>query len=224
MACHHGIPQSKAQSDMLFLHSLACNVQYVKNTAAPSILCVIIFLFVVLFSHNLLNIVEYILYLDWPRALSKCFCSFNSVLNVGTLCAPAKPFAWNHPREISLSMVKLGKTYLWAEAFLNYMLLAYLPLCVPSQSAIPSSNAGSWRQLEIGMLRWSSILVVLVISRYWPSQSWLAELKTAASHFSMHHSLVCALCALGIAMALSHFPDCLFLLSILKKESLYDFR
>lgn len=63
------------------------------------------------------------------------------------------------------------------------MQLAYLPLCVPSQSAIPSSHAGSWRQLEIGMLRWSIILVVLVISSYWPSQSWLAELKTAAGQF-----------------------------------------
>lgn len=63
----------------------------------------------IVFFHKLLNIVEHILYLDWPQARSKCFYSFNHAFNVGTLCAPAKPFAWNHPWEISLSMVKPGK-------------------------------------------------------------------------------------------------------------------
>lgn len=63
----------------------------------------------IVFFHKLLNIVEDILYLDWPQALSKCFCSFNNVLIVGTFCAPVKPFAWNHPWEIALSMVGPGK-------------------------------------------------------------------------------------------------------------------
>lgn len=97
MACHHGIPQSKALSDMLFLHCLACNVQYVKKHCCPfhTVYYQIPFCCIVFF-HKLLNIAEYILFLDWPQAPSKCFCSFNSVLNVGTLCAPAKPFVWNH--------------------------------------------------------------------------------------------------------------------------------
>lgn len=73
-----------------------------KNIVAPSILCIVFF-------HKLLNIVEYILYLDWPQALSKCFCLFNSVLIVGTSCAPVKPSAWNHPWEIALSTVEPGK-------------------------------------------------------------------------------------------------------------------
>lgn len=57
MACHHDIPQSKALSDMLFLHCLACNVQYVKKHFCPfhtthyqiPFCCIVFF-------HKLLNI------------------------------------------------------------------------------------------------------------------------------------------------------------------------
>lgn len=45
------------------------------------------------------------------------------------------------------------KTLALSRDILELMMLAYLPLCVPSESDIPSCHAGSWRQLEIGMLR-----------------------------------------------------------------------
>lgn len=109
-ACHPGIPQSKALSDMPFLHCLARNVQYVKTHCCPfHIVYYQIPFCCIVFFHKLLNIVEKKLYLDWPQALSKFFCSFNNVLIVGMFCAPVEPFAWNHPWEIALSMVEPGK-------------------------------------------------------------------------------------------------------------------
>lgn len=154
MACHHGIPQSKALSDMPFLHCLACNVQYVKKHCCPfHIVYYQIPFCCIVFFHKLLNIVEDILYLDWPQALSKCFCLFNIVLIVGTFCAPVKPFAWNHPWEIALSMVGPGKlSFEQGNSWITPCWHIYFYVSPYSQPFL-AVTLSPWRLLEIGMLR-----------------------------------------------------------------------
>lgn len=125
---------------------LSCTVWHAmwdmsKNIVAPSILCIVFF-------HKLLNIVEYILYLDWPQTLSKCFCLFNSVLIAGTSCALVKPSAWNHPWEIALSTVEPGKlSFKQGNSWITSCWHIYFCVSPYSQPflAVPLAPGGCWK-------------------------------------------------------------------------------
>lgn len=193
-ACQHGIPQSKALSDMPFLHCWACNVQYVKKYCCPfPIFYYQIPLCCIVFFHKLLNIMEDILYLDRPHGLRTCFCLFNNVLITGTLCAPSgKALCMKSPTGNSPKHGGTWKAYLWAGELLNYILLAYLLVCVPLQSTSSSCHSGLWILLESGILRWDSTLVVLVMSKDWPVQPQLVRCRAGESNSLF--SIVCFLC------------------------------
>lgn len=149
----------------LVLPGMQCAV--CQKTLLPLPYCVLSDSFLLYcFLPQAINYSRIFLYLDWPQALSKCFCSFNSAPNMGSLCS-SKVLCMKSPMGNISEHSETWKTLPLSRDILE--LHAADIFTSMSQSATLICHAGSWRQLEIGVLWWSSILVVLVISRCWPS-------------------------------------------------------